>query len=263
MEYKNFKTEAIVLGEKEFGAQDKIFSVFTKKYGKIEVLAKSIRKIKAKLQGGLQVLNHLSLEFIKGRNFNIATDIIVKNEFLDIKHSSIKFRAAYYISHLLNTLVKEEEKDERVWDLILETLYNIEFTPLSKDSSKQINYNLQLTLRYFEWNLLSCLGFRPEVYYCVNCQEKLQEGKFYFSSKEGGILCQKCKIKKDEILSKGPKTNVKEISRDTIKILRLILSENKKILNRIKIDPPILKELKNLSRNFIQYIAEEHLSVVL
>ena len=258
MEYKTFKTKAVVLGEKEFTGQDKIFSVFTKNYGKIEILAKSVRKIEAKLQGGLQILNHLSLEFVKGKNFNIITDAIIKNEFLEIKSSAIKFRAYSYICNLLDKLVKGEEKDERIWYLLLETLSQVSQLPVT-------SYQLPVTVRYFEWNLLSCLGFKPELYFCLNCQEKIQKGNFFFSSRDGGILCQKCKIQKDKSLSKGQKTtpHIKEVSKDAIKILRLILNQNQKILRRIKTNPALLEELKELSKMFLQYIAEEELSVVL
>ena len=257
MEYKTFKTEAIIIKEKEFSEADKLFTVFTRRYGRIEILAKSIRKIKAKLQGGLQLLNYLSLEFVKGRSFNIATDAIIKNEFLSLKSSPLKFRAALYVSDLLDKLVKGEEKDDRIWHLLLETLSNLQLTTC----------NLQLVLRYFEWNLLSYLGFKPELYFCVHCQEKIQKGKVFFSVKDGGVLCQGCKKKYEAKSNKSFKgeitPGIEEISKDAIKILRLIITQNQIILKRLKMTPALLQELKKISKLFLQYIAEEELYVVI
>jgi len=258
MEYKTFKTEAIVLKERELAEKDKLFTVFSRRYGKIEILARSIRKTKAKLKGGFQVLNYLSLEFIKGKTFSIATDTIIKNEFPLLRSSVQKFRTSLYICDLMDKLIKGEEKDKRIWNLLLETLTNLQFT----------SCKLGICIRYFEWNLLSSLGFKPELYACVNCQEKVKTGKFFFSVKDGGILCQECEKKygrqRNKLSSRrkfSPK--IKELSKETIKILRLIINQDQKILNRLKVPSYLNQELKELSKFFLQYIAEEKLYMVL
>lgn len=248
MEYKTLKTKAVILNERKFAEVDKFFILFTAKFGKIEVLAKGIQKIKAKLRGGLQILNHISLEFVKGKNFYIVTDTKPIEEFLNLKYSQKKYRAALYILNLLDRLVKGEEKDEKIWNLLLETLKNLQLT----------TYNLSLTLRYFEWNFISYLGFKPELYFCVVCQREIKGkdlGKLFFSAREGGVLCRNCKGKLNKI-------EIKDISKDAIKILRLIIKKDKKTLKRLKITPFLEKELKEISNYFLQYLLEERMFIV-
>jgi DNA repair protein RecO (recombination protein O) len=242
------KTEAIVIREKEMGDYDKLFFLYTKKFGKIEVLAKAIRRPRAKLRGGLQVFNHIFLEFVQGKNFNIVTDAMVIDSFENIKKSPKQYRCALSLCEILYNLTNGQEADERIWMLLYETLCKI-----NNFGNKKNDW---LIPRYFEWNLASLLGFEPELYYCLNCREKISNGKIFFSSKNGGLVCEKCSsadIKGAESI---------EISRDAIKILRLIIHRDKNILNKIAVFQEHEQELKHISLNFLQYILEEKVFVI-
>ncbi|HOK35080.1 MAG TPA: DNA repair protein RecO [Candidatus Pacearchaeota archaeon] len=252
MEYQTLKTKAIVLLKKDIGEADQLFTLYTENFGKIEVLGKGIRKIKAKLRGALQDLNYISLEFVQGKNFFIATDAILKNRFKTIKKEIKRYRFALYLCDLTNKFVKEEERDEKIWQLLLETTYNLQLT----------TYNLGLIVRYFEWNLLSLLGFEPELYHCVLCQERISQGKFYFSAKEGGVICNKCFQTKEKFSDRENKIISLPISQDAIKILRLIILKDKTILKRLKINSQQEKELKDLSKYYLSCVLEEEIFVV-
>ena len=283
MDYQTMKTNAIVLKEKELGETDKIFTLYTKNFGKFEVMGKGIRKIKAKLKFGLQGLNNVSLEFIRGKNFFIATDVFLKNGFWSLKREIRKYRAGLYVCDITDRLITGEEKDEEIWELHFETLEIINILP-------SVNYQLSMAVRYFEWNLLSFLGFEPELYHCIICQNKLSGGKFYFSAKEGGIVCNKCQMssraKRGKAENKAGshrslnadlneneagreiKTNYlssakcQKISRDAIKILRLIILKDKNTLKRLKINPFQERELKDLSKYYLSWILEEENFVI-
>ncbi|MDD5551669.1 MAG: DNA repair protein RecO [Candidatus Pacebacteria bacterium] len=245
MLHETIKTKAVVIGEKELGEDDKLFYLYTKKFGKIEVLGKAIRKPQAKLKGGLQILNLINLEFVKGKNFNIVTDAILKEDFSEIKENPKLFRMALYISDILNKLVNGEEKDEEIWNLLLETLKKIK---KNKPGSEW------LFVRYFEWVLFSFLGFEPELYYCIECEKKINEGKIFFSAKDGGL------IDAEHIQNKEKRG--KEISRDIIKILRLIIHKDENILEKLKINNYQKEELKKITKYYLYYIIQEKVFVI-
>lgn len=256
MNYKTFKTKAIVIKEGEIGEADKLFTLYAESFGKITVLAKGIRKPKAKLRGGFQILNCISLEFIKGKNFFIATDAILTDDFLDVKKEIKKFRLGIYICNIIDSLIKGEEKDEKIWNLFFETLRDLRLAaPLpyfSKAKSWRTD-SLEFIARYFEWNLLCFLGFKPELYHCVSCRKKIRQGRIYFSLNDGGLLCASCRGKYKE---------TREISRDIIKILRLIIARDEKVLKKLKINSLHEKELKEISKGYIEHILEEEIFVV-
>ncbi|PIP78295.1 MAG: DNA repair protein RecO [Gammaproteobacteria bacterium CG22_combo_CG10-13_8_21_14_all_40_8] len=278
-----YSTEGIVLKEKDFGEADRFFTLFTKDFGKIKVMAKGVRKIKAKLRGGLQLFHYIYLEFVQGKYFYTAIEAVNINTFLTLRNEPEKLKALFYISELLAKLVKEE-RDERIWLLFLKIFKKME-------ESKFSGSRLELLLRYFEWNLLDILGYHPELYNCVNCGVKLREGKpphhnedklpkvtkltesvpvwcggkLYFSAGEGGILCGFCKNKDRE---------AREIELDAIKILRLILGRKKEILEKLKINiqesgltrsnflEQNLDGLKKITQYYLQYLLEEKIEPV-
>lgn len=248
MEYQTIKTDAIILKEKEIGEADKIFTLYSQAFGKFEVMGKGIRKTKAKLKFGFQGLNNISLEFVRGKNFFIATDVFLKNGFWPLKKEIKKYRAGLYVCNIVDRLISGEEKDKKIWELLFETLEKI-------NQLEKLSYQLSITVRYFEWNLLSFLGFEPELYHCLICQKKLSEGRFYFSAKEGGIVCEKCNAKISQ------SKNI-EISRDAIKVLRLIVLREKKIINRLRINKDQERELKNLSKYYLSWVLEEEIFVL-
>lgn len=249
MKYPLLKTEGVVLKEKEIGEADKLLLIFTKDFGKIEVLGRGIRKIQAKLRFGLQILNHISLEFIKGKNFFIATDVLLKNGFLKLKKEIKKFRQGLYLLSLLDNFIKGEEKDEAIWQLLLEAMQKIE--------EKKEGW---LFVRYFEWNLLESLGLGVELFLCIKCQKRISFGKIYFSSIEGGIICQQC-YQKHFIKDQDVKSSL-SISHDALKILRMIILKNKKILSKIKFSSSLKDELKGLSLYCLSSFLEKDIYIV-
>lgn len=249
-----YSTEGIVIKEENSGEADRFFTIFTKDFGKIRVMAKGIRKIRAKLRGGLQLLNHIYLEFVRGKYFYTAIEAININDFPAIKSDAEKLKTAFCICDILDKLIREE-KDERSWLLLLKIFKKIE-------EPKFFGSRLELLLWYFEWNLFDILGYHPELFKCVNCQvpldskhltgqAKLSEEKFYFSAKDGGILCSRCKNTDKE---------AQEIDINTLKILRLILGRKKEVLEKLKLGNE--RKLKDISKYYLEHISEEKANVI-
>ncbi len=238
-----YSTEGIVIKEEDYGEADRFFTILTKDYGKIRVMAKGIRKIKAKLRSGLQVLSQIYLEFVQGKYFYTAIEAISLDDFKIIKDNPEKLKSAFYVLFILDKLIREG-KDDRIWLLASKILKKIEEEKISGPK-------LDLLLRYFEWNLFDILGYHPELYKCQVCRKKLKEEKLYFSARGGGALCGICRKKDKES---------EEIDINTLKILRLILGRKKEILEKLKPGPE--KGLKKISSQYLEHILEEKINVV-
>lgn len=237
-------TEGIVIKEIDHGEADRFFTIFTKDFGKIRVFGKGIRKIKAKLRGGLQLFNYIYIEFIRGKYFFTATEAVCKDYFFQIKSDGDKLKAAHFLGDLVDRLLKEE-KDERIWLLVLKIFKKIE-------DPEFFGKKLELLICYFEWNLFDILGYHPELFKCINCREKLKEGNLFFSIINGGILCFECKNKdRGAILT----------SVDNLKILRLILGRKKEILQKLKINEKN-DQLKMITQHFRESILGDRTNLI-
>ena len=242
--FTHYRTSGFILKKVDRGEVDQLFTIYTKDFGRLEILGKAIRRIKSKLKGGLELFYLSEIEFIQGKAYKTLTDAILIENFPILRKDLERLPIAYRISEVLDNLIKGQEADEKIWNLLNETFQKLNNQQLT------IN-NQQLLYYYFLWNFLSILGYQPELYNCSLCQKKLLPEKLYFNPKEGGIICQSC-FKK---LKSG-----KEIDSDTVKILRIILEKNWPILSKLKIEAKYLKGLTSISKNYLSLICEENLS---
>ncbi len=239
------RTQGIIIKKEDRGEADQLFTIYTKDFGKLEILGRAIRKIKSKLRAGAEFFYLSEVEFIQGKAYKTLTDAILIDKFENIRKDLERLKICYQISEVLDNLVKGQEPDKDIWNLLNEAFIKLNNLQLT-------TYNLQLIYYYFFWNLFSLLGFKPELSTCPICRKKLLAETFYFVPKEGGVVCWRC-LKE---LSPEEKERVKEISVDTVKILRIFLSKNWEILPRLKIIKEERKNLKEISELYLTFLKE-------
>jgi DNA repair protein RecO (recombination protein O) len=238
--FVRYRTLGFVFKKEDRGEADQIFKIFTKDFGKIEVLGKGIRKISSKLRSQIDIFYLSEIEFIQGKIYKRLTDALLIEKYKNLRKSFKRLSIAYQISEVLDGLIKGEEKDERIWNLILETFKNLDNPNLSFTIC-----NLQFY--YFFWNLVSILGQKPELYFCCICQKRLKPGKIYFSEKEGGTICSVCFQKTKE---------GREVSQNLVKILRIIFEKDFDFLKRLKIKEKEFEELSKISDSYFHFLTE-------
>ncbi|MBZ9572336.1 DNA repair protein RecO [Patescibacteria group bacterium] len=233
----HYRTQGIILKKEDLREADRVFTFFTRDFGKLELLARGERKIKSKLRAGLELFYLTDIEFIQGKTYKTLTDTSLIDNFKNIRKNLERLKIANLIAEILNDFLKGEEKDENLWELL-----NDIFLKLNNLVSKNL---LSLLYYYFFWNFFSILGYEPQLYNCTLCQKKIKPETLYFSPEEGGIICPHC-FKKEK--------KIKKIDLNIVKILRLILKKDWNTLKRIKIERPFKKELKDVSENYLSLI---------
>lgn len=219
------KTKGFIFKEVDKLESDKVFSIFTEDYGRLDISAKAVRKINSKLRPGIKKYFFSEIEFVHGKNNKTLTDAkLIGKNFLSL--GNLEF--AYKISDILDRFIKGEEKDPGVFTLLSEV-----FSYLNQSKNKNLLYY------YFLWNFLFTQGFYFEIKKCVNCKNGLFSNGIYISSREGGVVCGVCS--KD-------KNGIQKINEDVIKFLRLVRSNKINIIKRLKIDlhsEKIIEEISN------------------
>jgi len=236
----HYRTQGFVLKKTDLGEADRIFIIFTKDFGKLEILGKGIRKIQSKLKSFLELFHLIDLEFIQGKIYKTLIDASVIDSFKEIRKDLKRFKIANLISQIFTDFLKGEEKDENLWKLLKETFEKLNNYFLSSK-------NLILLYYYFFWNFFSFLGYQISLYNCSLCQRKLRPENLYFSQKEGGIICALC-FRKER--------GAKKINLNVIKILRLILKRDFQTLKKIKIEKVWQRQLKMISESYLSFLKE-------
>jgi len=145
---RTFKTEGIVIKRFNFSEADRIITVFTKRQGKIKVKASGVRRITSRRSPHIELLNYSIFNLYQGKNMPILTEVESINNFSGLKKDLKKIAAAFHICELIDGLCAENQENEAIFDLLIQT-----FSKISK------NYNLREAVYAFEIELLSLLGF--------------------------------------------------------------------------------------------------------
>ncbi len=233
---REYQTEAIIIKKTKLGEADRILTMYTPVFGKIQAVAKGVRRPKSKLSGHLELLTHSQVTLAKGHNLDTVTGSQTVDSFTPLKTDLWLTSYALYITELANQFTAEHVPDERLFRLLLETLQNL----------CQTN-NRELLLRYFEIHLLEECGYRPQLQECVVCRRVLEPTINSFSAGIGGTLCPDCAPNQPF---------ARAISVNALKVLRFIQRNDYNAVGRLKIDNVLSLELEDIIRSYLKYLLE-------
>ncbi len=122
---KTIKTEAIVLKRKNLLDKDTLITFFSKESGKVNVFAKGIKTISSKRLPHTQTANLIKAVIYNkdGKMFLQETSLL--SGFSDIKRDSKKISFLYFFFHVLDRLLPENQREDRVYDETKRFLINL------------------------------------------------------------------------------------------------------------------------------------------
>jgi DNA repair protein RecO (recombination protein O) len=233
---RNYQTEAIIIKKTKLGEADRILTLYTPDLGKIQAVAKGVRRPRSKMAGHLELLTHSLVSLARGRNLDTITGSQTINSFLPLKTDLWLTSYALYLVELVNQFTADHIEDHPLFQLLLDTMLNL-CQPT----------NRELTLRYFELHLLNEVGYRPQLQHCVACHSSLQPVTNSFSPGAGGVLCPDCSY--SQPLSYP-------LSVNALKVLRLIQGNEYQIVSKLKMDSRLSHELEMIMRSYLKYLLE-------
>jgi len=235
------RTKGFIFKKTDRAEVDRVYSVFTEDYGRLEVFGKAIRKINSKLKSGIDIFYFSEVEFIQGKSNRTLTGAVKLKNFNGIIKDFEKTKVAHKISNTLDVFLKGQEKDGKIFSLIDEVYSKLNDSTLSHEHCALLYY-------YFFWNFLSLLGYHPQVVKCAECFGVLDQEKLYFSDKDGGVICGNCfNINKNAI----------GVNADFVKILRLILKKDWQVLSRLRVEENLKKTIEDVSESYFKYISPD------
>ena len=235
-----YKYQAIALGKIKIAETDRIYTFYTMEAGKVRLMAKGVRRPNAKLAGNLEPITNAEIFVAKGKGRGKITGVININNFLGIKENILALEKVFYVFRIFDRLITEEEKDEKIFLLLLSYLQTLD------ENSREENENkIEILTFGFIFKLLSGLGYGLEMKKCAECAGKLESEKNYFSAEFGGVLCEKCA---------KHKTKKVKIEDETVKFIRIFLENKIENLGKIKTEKKSLNNLKIITNEAVQWI---------
>src|SRR3990172_10493241 len=117
-----YKTPAIVLRQRRLGDADKIITLYTASYGKLDAVAKGVRRVTSRLAGHVEPLSHGSYLLAHGRNLDIITQAQTIEPFQPLREDLDRLSRALYAAELLDRATEERAENFSLYRLLLDTL---------------------------------------------------------------------------------------------------------------------------------------------
>jgi len=170
-----------VLRRRTYGDADRILVVLTRGHGKMSILAKGVRRAKARNQAGLDLLARSQLMLIPGRN--MAT--LAQARPMDGGSAAadlVRLACAGVLAELVDATVEEGRPEPRVYDILAEASARL--------ARAESDPRLALALAAFA--LAVAGGYQPDLHSCMGCGDALanQDGEFLPSL--GGVVQGDC-----------------------------------------------------------------------
>lgn len=176
----SFQDEIIVLKEVHYKDYDKILQCFSKKNGKIQVMARNSRRANNENMAIAQTMNHSMVNIYLNKDMYILSNGTVLNHFYELRNNFESYVYGNYILEILNHVLQENENYSKIFDMSVKILMMLEKHP----------EKIRDLIAAYEIKLISILGYRPELDSCSHCGSN--EKSLLFSIEDGGIVCSKC-----------------------------------------------------------------------
>lgn len=237
------KTEAIVLRAMRYRETSKIVTLYTKRFGKLNVIAKGAMLTTSKFGASLEPMSYILAVLYKKetRELQFLSQADMIKPFLRLYSDHNKSAIGLSICEIVYRLIKFEEENQKIFKLLLNVLDKL-------NDAKRNELNL---LWFFIINLLEEIGFKINFSHCVSCGERLTEGnlspRVAFVVDKGGFLCSKCSVVVPE---------AKTYSIATFKSLLWIGRAKLENVTNLKNSSNINDEIKNLLFEYMKVHVE-------
>ncbi len=239
--FRSVRVDAVVIRHSEYGEADRLLTLYTRQRGKMRVLAKGARKIASRKAGHIEPFTNVRLQLATGRDMFILTQADTVDAYLSLRDDLILTSHASYVLELLDRFTYEDEIEHpAIFRLVTETL--------SRLASRA---DVWLVLRFYEMRLLDQLGFRPQLFECVNCGREIKAEDQFFSYSGGGVICPRC--------GQGLK-HLHSISVEALKYLRHFQRSSYAEASRARPAPDVQKETESLMQGYFTYLLERELN---
>lgn len=239
---RTFRTEAIILRRKDFGEADRLITLFTPEAGKINALAKGIRKPASRKAGHLEPYTRSNLLLAKGRDMDIIVQADTVQSYRPLREELLRSTYGTYCVDLLDKFTLDESENKPLYDLLSKALGWLCATD-----------DLPLTVRYYEVQLLGMAGYQLELFRCSARGEEIAAEDQFFSPSDGGVLCPRCGKDRPWAFA---------ISLSALKVLRFMHKSPYEKIRDLQLRQSVQAELERILQRAISFHLERQLKSV-
>lgn len=222
----SYSLEGIVLKTRNLAEADKVITVFSREFGKRDLIAKGARKIKSRKSPYIDLGSINKMFVVETKSIDIVSE--VENKYFpekiygDLKRTS----TLCIVLEATDKLFKENEEQEYIFDLLRETVKEID----------SLDTNSVSTI-YIE-KILHHAGFIGNLKSCPECSKDFTANdEFTISLMDGSLTHKSC--------SKGESV-MRSVGADELKVLKFYQQNSLHKCARLNLDEKLVKKIQSL-----------------
>jgi len=177
-----YKTRGVVLRGRQLGEADRIMTLFTQECGKLDAVAKGVRRARSNLAGRLEFGNECDFVMHRGRSLDVIVSAEIRRTPWTRLVEPERFAVASAAAEMIDAFCEP--------DLALPDVYALLTGVIAAIAASR---KPQRMLPRFSLRLLEMLGLTPPLTTCVRCSAPLGPGVVWLDAEAGGLVDGACR----------------------------------------------------------------------
>jgi DNA repair protein RecO (recombination protein O) len=171
-----------VLRARPLGEADRIIRLFTTERGKLDAVAKGVRRAKSHFAGRLEFGNECELQMHRGRSLDVIVNADIVRAPWERLVEPERFVTAQLVAELVDAFCEPDLAVPEIYSLLSAMLGAI----AASDSPRAL-------IPRFSLRLLASLGIEPPVDACIRCGKAFERAQAWVDPQAGGLICASCR----------------------------------------------------------------------
>ena len=191
-------TPGIVLRHANYRDHDRMLTILSPHYGRVDVLSRGCRRPKSALMPASELFVHGEFVCYQQNDHATLSSCQITDTFYPLRLDPYRLTCASYMTALCAAAVQPGEESAALYALLLKGLYYLSYEPEADPLE---------TTTAFLLLFADAIGYRPRLSRCAHCRTPLElENGAPFDVAAGGLCCPSCAsratypMKKEEIV---------------------------------------------------------------
>lgn len=174
-------TSGLVIRHADYGDYDRMVTLLTPRYGRLEAVARGCRRLKSPIVNAAELFTSGEYTLFEKNGRYSIEQCQITDSFFDLRTDYDRLVHGVYWLHLLEALIQPGIPADEAFMMTLRALAYLNYSRLDP----------VLITMAFEMHLMAIEGYPPRVDSCVVCQRPL-DGQANFDPIRGGAACVHC-----------------------------------------------------------------------
>ena len=194
-----YRTEALVLGVRNWGEADKMVMLLTRERGMAKAAAFGCRRPKSPLAAGMQMFSHVEVQLSEGQRVDTVRQCTLVRRYKKLSEDLTAMAYGSFVAEVARELLPEHAPEPEAFCLLLDVFDAFE------------TRNPRVAALAAAWQLLAYSGVQYCLERCVRCGKEIA-GDAFLHPGEGGVLCDDCAAPGAAKLPEGGRKLLQELS---------------------------------------------------